>query len=142
MKLFQTFIALTLLIACKAPKEAATSEVKGGGGSFEIREFNGLCLDVPNWSKEVGKQLKWWHCTGEAKQKWRKQGNMIVSVYNNKAIDFSGGGRIVQWDWTGGWNQQVQIRYYSGPTANPYILMRGSDIANGGKPGTDATWRP
>jgi hypothetical protein len=83
--------------------------------------WNGKCIDVPNWNFSDGQRLIVWNCTGGTNQKWTFVDGTLRTG-NNKCMD-------VAWGSTAN-GAAIQIANCSGNAAQQFVLNAAGDLVN------------
>ena len=110
-------VAILVPLAVAGPAQAATSPI---GENRDLRiAGSDACIDVPDWSREVGRGINMWTCKKEGNQAFtvRDLGNGNVELSNRHSdlcLDVPGastapGEAIVQWTCSGSSNQQWRL---------------------------------
>ncbi|GAA4258995.1 glycoside hydrolase family 64 protein [Dactylosporangium darangshiense] len=91
------------------------------GAKSIASNWNGKCIDVPNWNFADGQRLIVWNCTGGTNQKWTFADGTLRTE-NNKCMD-------VAWGSTAN-GAAIQIADCSGNAAQQFVLGAAGDLVN------------
>ncbi|WP_432984319.1 glycoside hydrolase family 64 protein [Dactylosporangium sp. CA-233914] len=83
--------------------------------------WNGKCIDVPNWNFADGQRLIVWNCTGGTNQKWNFVGGTLRTE-NGKCMDVAWGSSAN--------GTAIQIANCSGNAAQQFVLSAAGDLVN------------
>ncbi|MEU7865218.1 beta-1,3-glucanase family protein [Dactylosporangium sp. NPDC049140] len=103
------------------PPAQPTTAPPAGTGKSIASNWNGKCIDVPNWKFNDGQALLVWSCTGGTNQKWTFA-NGTLRTENNKCMD-------VAWGSTAN-GAVIQIANCSGNAAQQFVLSAAGDLVN------------
>jgi hypothetical protein len=86
-----------------------------------VSDWNGKCIDVPNWNFTDGQRLIVWDCTGGTNQAWTWVDGTLRTE-NNMCMD-------VAWGSTAN-GAAVQVATCSGNPAQQWVLSGAGDLVN------------
>jgi hypothetical protein len=103
------------------PPPGTTAPPAGNATRAIVSDWQGKCIDVPNWNFADGQRLIVWSCTGGTNQKWSFVDGTLRTA-NNKCMD-------VAWGSTAN-GAAVQIADCSGNAAQKFVLSAAGDLVN------------
>jgi hypothetical protein len=103
------------------PTTQPTTQPPATQGKAIASNWNGKCIDVPNWNFADGQRLIVWSCTGGTNQKWTFVDGTLRTE-NNKCMD-------VAWGSTAN-GAAIQIANCSGNAAQQFVLSAAGDLVN------------
>lgn len=110
---------------------------------IQSRRRNDFCLDVPEGSKENGRQIAMWNCHEDENQQFQMDDKQrLVIKHSGKCLDVAGaktsaGANVIQWDCHDGdnqkWEYDAQGRLHPKHAKDKCLDIAGNSDQNGAK---------